>query len=119
MILDSGWTLNNHLNIELFHSDNLHLNRKDYEKLSKLFISKIDTLEITLRRQNLKAPRNYTEAVSFSIVEDQFPPLLSVYRNFSKPGCPVNVCRPLPPANPSKYICSFNFSEPIRSVSSF
>ena len=119
MILDSGWTLNNHLNIELFHSDNLHLNRKDCEKLSKLFISKIDTLEITLRRQNLKAPRNYTEAVSFSIVEDQFPPLLSVYRNFSKPGCPVNVCRPLPPANPSKYICSFNFSEPIRSVSSF
>ena len=119
MVLDSGWTLNNHLNIELFHSDNLHLNRKDYEKLSKLFISKIDTLEITLRRQNLKAPRNYTEAVSFSIVEDQFPPLLSVYRNFSKPGCPVNVCRPLPPANPSKYICSFNFSEPIRSVSSF
>ena len=28
--LDSGWTLNNHLNAELFRSDNLHLNRKGY-----------------------------------------------------------------------------------------
>ena len=79
--LDSGWTLNNHLNTELFRSDNLHLNRKGYEKLSKLFIGKIESLQITLRRQNLKAPRNYTETVSFSIVDDQFPPLLSVYRN--------------------------------------
>ena len=26
--LDSGWTLNNHLNNELFRKDNLHLNRK-------------------------------------------------------------------------------------------
>ena len=32
--LDAGWTLNNHLNTELFRSDNLHLNRKGYEKLS-------------------------------------------------------------------------------------
>ena len=53
----------NHLNAELFHSDNLHLNRKGYEKLSKLFIGKIEFLQITDRRQNLKAPRNYTEAV--------------------------------------------------------
>ena len=60
--LDSGWTLNNHLNAELFRSDNLHLNRKGYEKLSKLFIGKIESLQITVRRQNLKAPRNYTEA---------------------------------------------------------
>ena len=116
--LDSGWTLNNHLNTDLFRSDNLHLNRKDYEKLSKLFIGKIESLQITLRRQNLKAPRNYTEVVSFSIIDDQFPPLLSVYRNSSKPVYPVNVCKPLLPVNPSKHICSFNFSEPIRSVSS-
>ena len=71
--LDSGWTLNNHLNAELFRSDNLHLNRKGYEKLSKLFIGKIESLQITLRHQNLKVPRNYTEAVSFSIVDNQFP----------------------------------------------
>ena len=116
--LDSGWTLNNHLNAELFRSDNLHLNRKGYEKLSKLFIGKIESLQITLRRQNLKAPRNYTEVVSFSIIDDQFPPSLSVYRNSSKPVYPVNVCKPLLPVNPSKHICSFNFSEPIRSVSS-
>ena len=77
--LDSGWTLNNHLNTKLFRSDNLHLNKKGYEKLSKLFIGKIESLQITFRRQNLKAPRNYTEAVSFSIVDDQFSPLLSVY----------------------------------------
>ena len=77
--LDSGWTLNNHLNTELFRSDNLHLNRKGYEKLSKLFIGKIESLQSTLRRLNLKPPRNYTEAISFSIVGDQFPPLLSVY----------------------------------------
>ena len=61
--LDSGWTLDNHLNTELFRSDNLNLNKKGYEKLSKLFIGKIEFLQITLRRQNLKAPRNYTEAV--------------------------------------------------------
>ena len=52
--LDSGWTLNNHLNAELFRSDNLHLNRKGYEKLSKLFIGKIESLQMTLRHQNLK-----------------------------------------------------------------
>ena len=89
--LDSGWTLNNHLNTELFRSDNLHLNRKGYEKLSKLFIGKIESLQITLRRQNLKAPRNYNEAVLFSTVDDQLPRLLSVYRNSSKSACPVNV----------------------------
>ena len=110
--------MNNHLNTELFRSDNLHLNRKGYEKLSKLFIGKIESFQTTLRRQSLKAPRNYTEGVSFSIVDDQFPPLLSVYRNSSKPLCPVNVCKPLPPINPSKHICSFNFSEPISFVSS-
>ena len=116
--LDSGWTLNNHLNTECFRSDNLHLNTKGCKKLSKLFISKIVSFQITVRRQNLKAPRNYTQAVSFSIVDNQFPPLLSVYQNSSKPVCPVNVCKPLLPVNPSKHICSFNFSEPIRSVSS-
>ena len=116
--LDSGWILNYHLNAEPFSSDNLHLNRKGYGKLSKLFIGKIESLQITVRRQYLEAPRNYTEAVSFSIVDDEFPPLLSVYRNSSKHVCPVNVCRPLLCANPSKHICSFNFSEPIRSVSS-
>ena len=42
--LDSGWTLNNLLITELFRSDNLHLNRKGYEKLSKLFIGKIESL---------------------------------------------------------------------------
>ena len=115
--LDSGWTLNNHLNTEPFRSENLHLNRKGYEKLSKLFIGKTESLQITLRLQNLKVSRNYPKAVSFSIVDDQFPPLLSVYRNF-KPVCPVNVCKPLPPVNPSKHICSFNFNEPIRSVNS-
>ena len=77
--LDSGRTLNNHLNTELSRSDNLHLNRKGYEKISKLFIGKVESLQITLRRQNLKESRNYTEAVSFSIADDQFPPLLSVY----------------------------------------
>ena len=87
--LDSGWTLKNHLNTELFRRDNLHLNRKGYEKLSKLFIGKIESLQITVRRQNLKAPRNYTEAVSFSIVDDQFHPLLSVYQTSSKPVCTV------------------------------
>ena len=46
--LDSGWTLNNHLNTEFFRKDNLHLNRKCYEKLSKLFIGKIEFLQITL-----------------------------------------------------------------------
>ena len=117
--LHSGWTLNNHLNTELFSSNNLHLNRKGYKRLSKLFIVKIESLQITLRRQNLKTSRNYTEAVSFSIVDDQFPaPLLSVYRNFSKPVCPVNLCKPLPPINPSKHICSFNFNEPICFVNS-
>ena len=95
--LDCGWTLNNHLNTELFCSNNFHFNRKGNEKLSKLFISKIESLQITLRCQNLKAARNYTEAVSFSIVVDQFFPLLSVYGNFNKPECPVNVCKPLPP----------------------
>ena len=77
--LDSGWTLNNHLNTELFRSDNLHLNRKRYEKLSKLLISEIESLQITVRRQNLKSSRNYTEAVSFSRVDDQFPPLVNLY----------------------------------------
>ena len=113
--LDSGWTLNNHLNTELFRSDNLHLNRKGYEKLSKLFISKIESLQIILQRQNLKASRNYTEGVSFSIVDDQFSPLLSGYRTFSKPVCSLNVCKPLPPVNPSKDICSFNFNETYNS----
>ena len=81
-------------------------------------IGKIESLQITVRRQNLKAPRNYTEAISFSIIDDQFPPLLSVYRNSSKPVCPVNVCKPLLLVNPSQHTCFFNFSEPIRSVSS-
>ena len=39
--ITSGWTLNNHFNIELFCNDNLYLNGKGYEKLSKLFIGKI------------------------------------------------------------------------------
>ena len=114
--LDSGWTLNNHLNTECFRSDNLHLNTKGCKKLSKLFISKIVSFQITVRRQNLKAPRNYTQAVSFSIVDNQFPPLLSVYQNSSKPVCPVNVCKLLSPVNPSKHTCSFNFSEPVHPV---
>ena len=71
--LDPGWTVNNHLNTELFRSDNLYLNRKGYQKLSKLFIGKIESLQITLRLQILKASRNYTEAVSFSMVDEQFP----------------------------------------------
>ena len=33
-IVDSVWTMNNHLNNELFRNDNLHLNRKIYEMLS-------------------------------------------------------------------------------------
>ena len=90
--LDSGWTVNNHLNTELFRSDNLRLNRKGYEKLSNLFIGKIESLQSTLRRHNLKTSRNYTETISFSIVDEQFPSLLSVYRNFSKPVSPVNLC---------------------------
>ena len=39
--LDSVGALNNHLNTELFRNDNLHLNRKGYEKLSKLIMGKI------------------------------------------------------------------------------
>ena len=39
------------------------------------------------------------------MVDDQFPPLLSVYQNFSKPVCPVNVCKPLPLVNSSKPAC--------------
>ena len=53
--LDSGWTLNNHLSTELFRKDNLYLSRKGYEKLSKLFMGNIESLQITLRRQNSKA----------------------------------------------------------------
>ena len=108
----------NHLNTELFCKDNLHLNRKGYEKLSKLFIGKTESLQITLQRQNSKASRNYPEAVSFSIVDDQFPPLLSMYQNFSKDLCPVNVCKPLLHVNPSKHMCSFNFSEQMGFVNS-
>ena len=48
-------------------------------------MGKVESLQITLRRQNLKAPRNYIEAVSFSVVNDKFSPLLSVHPNFSKP----------------------------------
>ena len=77
--LDSGWTLNNHLNTELFRSDNIHLKRKRYEKLSKLFIGEIESLQITVQRQNLKSSRNYTETVSFSRVDNQFPPLVNLY----------------------------------------
>ena len=116
--LDSGWTWNNHLITELFPNDNLHLNRKGYEKLSKLIIGKTESFQITIRHQNSKVSRNYSEAVSFSIVDDQFPPLLSVYQIFSKPVCPVNVCKPLPHINPNKHICSFNFSKPIQPVNS-
>ena len=90
--LDSGRTLNKHLNTEPFRSDNLHLNRKRYEKLSKFFIRKIESPQIILRRQNLKALRKYTKAVSFSIIDDKFSPLLSVYAllmfvNF----CPLSI----------------------------
>ena len=35
--LNYGWILNNHLNTELFRKDNLHLNRKGYEKLSVIY----------------------------------------------------------------------------------
>ena len=38
--LDSCWTLNYHLNAELFRNNNLHLNITGYEKLSKVFIGK-------------------------------------------------------------------------------
>ena len=69
---DSGWTLNNHLNTELLHRDSLPLNGKGQEKLSKIFISKIESLQVTLLHQNLKASKNYSEAVSFSIVDDQY-----------------------------------------------
>ena len=44
--LDSGWTLNNHLNTELFRKDNFHLNRKDYEKLSKYLSVKLSPFEV-------------------------------------------------------------------------
>ena len=81
-------------------------------------MSKIESFQITLRRQNLKTSRNYTEAVSFSIVDDQFPPLISLYQDFSKPICHVNDCKLLPPVNPSKHICTFNISEPTRFVTS-
>ena len=74
--LDSGWTMNNHFNTELFRNDNLHLNKKGYKKLSKLFIGKIESLQMTLQCQNLKASRNYTQTVSFSLVDDQSPPII-------------------------------------------
>ena len=57
----SGRTLYNRLYTEIYRDDNLHLNRKGYEKLSKLFIGKIESLQITLQPQNFKASRNHTE----------------------------------------------------------
>ena len=69
IMLDSRGTLNKHLSNGLFHNDNLHLNRKGYEKLSKLLIGKIEPLQTALQRQNLKASKNYTETVSFSKVD--------------------------------------------------
>ena len=139
--LDSGRTLNKHLNTEPFGSDNLHLNRKGYEKLSKFFIGKIESPQIILRRQNLKAPRNYTKAVSFSIVDDKFSPLLSLYAllmfvNF----CPLlilvniyvlltlvnlNVLKPVRPVDFNNSMCtvdglglvsSVNFSQSVHPI---
>ena len=90
-----------------------HLVRKrTLDNLAKL-------ASLTLRRQNSKASRSYSEAVSFSIVDDQFAPFISKYQNFIKPVCAVNVCKPLPHVNPSKHICSVNFSESILSVNSY
>ena len=110
--LDSGWTLNNHLNTELFRNDNLHL-----QKPMKLFISKIESLQITLRRQNSKALRNSSEAVSLLTINSLLyyqciETLVNLYvlLMFVNP-CPMLIL-------PSKHICSFNFSEPIRSVNS-
>ena len=82
---------------------------------SKLFIVKIEYLQITLRRQNLKAFRNYKDTALFSIINDEFPPLLSVSQNFSRPVCPVRIYKPLPPVNPSKHVCSFNFNKSMAS----
>ena len=79
---------------------------------SKLFIVKIEYLQITLRRQNLKAFRNYKDTALFSIINDEFPPLLSVSQNFSRP---VRIYKPLPPVNPSKHVCSFNFNKSMAS----
>ena len=47
-----------------------------------------------------------------------------MYQNFSKPVGPVNsskpacpnVCKLFPFVNPSKHVCSFKFSKPIRYV---
>ena len=44
--LDFGWTLNSHLNTELFRKDSFHLNRKDYEKLSKYLSVKLSPFEV-------------------------------------------------------------------------
>ena len=41
-----------------------------------------------------------------------------MYRNISEAVYSVNVSKPFPTVNPSKHICSFNFSAPIRSVNS-
>ena len=46
--LDFGWTLNNHLQHQLFCNDYIHLNRKGCKKFKKLFISKIESLQKTL-----------------------------------------------------------------------
>ena len=59
------------------------------------------------------------------MLDDQVPPSLSVYQNFSKSVCPVNSSKPVCPANvcklflfvnPSKHVCSFKFSKQIRYV---
>ena len=39
-------TVNNELNTTLFRNDNLHLSRGGYEKLSKLFINNIKSVEL-------------------------------------------------------------------------
>ena len=108
-----------------------------------MFIDKIESLKITLRRQNLKVSRNYSEAVSFSIADNQSPPLLSVYtplqpnksshdqtgsssnykntksnqsRNFSKPVFPA-VCKHLLLVLVNLYVL-LTLGKPIRPVNS-
>ena len=77
--LDPGWTVGNKLNNGLFRNDNLHKTQNGYEKLSRLFIDNIMSLK-TSKQQYPKSTlsKSYRETVSFSMTDDQFPPLLAV-----------------------------------------
>ena len=95
IVQDHGWTLlNGYLDCSLFYKDSLHLVEQGNVKLAKSIVSMLtgQNNQINFSFKNCSplysdvSKQSITATISFSLKEDDFPPLTNVFQPASKSG---------------------------------